>query len=295
MEELIASFISYLSVERGLAANTLESYERDLRQFNGFLRAQKVDGTPHVGRAEVMSYLLQLQKEGRSPATIARRLAALKSFYQYLVQENIVSGDPTAELESPKQHKRLPRVLTIKEVETLLKQPDVSTPAGWRDKAMLELLYATGLRVSELVSLRLNQINMTSGFVRCIGKGNRERIVPIGSVALLAMAGYLEKARPKLLRHHSQEYLFLNQHGKPMTRQGFWKIIKKYASQAGITKRITPHVLRHSFATHLLENGADLRSVQEMLGHADISTTQIYTQVTRGHLKDVYSKTHPRS
>ncbi len=295
MHDLIQAFIDYLNVERGLAANTLDSYGRDLRQYSEYLgTVAKVD--PHkASRANIIAYLLHLQKHGRSSATVARRLAAIKAFYQFLVQENVLSRDPSADLESPKQPKRLPHVLTVKEVELLLKQPDPNTVPGSRDKAMLELLYATGMRVSELVGLEVGHVNLAMGFVRCTGKGNKERIVPVGSVAVKYLYNYLEKGRPHLIRSPEETALFINHHGQRLTRQGFWKIIKKYAEKARIEKRITPHTLRHSFATHLLENGADLRSVQEMLGHADISTTQVYTQITRGHLKDVYSRSHPRA
>lgn len=294
-QDLIRTFIDYLTVERGLSANTLDSYTRDLKQYAQFLLTGPKVEAHLASRATVIAYLLYLRKQGRSEATIARRLAALRSFYQYLVHENVLSKDPTADLESPRQKKRLPRVLTIKEAELLLRQPDPSLPSGSRDKAMLELLYATGLRVSELVSLKVSQVNLAMGYLRCIGKGNKERIVPIGSVAVRSLNEYLHGGWLHLVRNRYEESLFVNHHGKPLTRQGFWKIVKKYATQAGIDKRITPHTLRHSFATHLLENGADLRSVQEMLGHADISTTQIYTRLTQVHLKDVYARSHPRA
>lgn len=294
MSNLIQSFIDYLDTERGLAENTLESYSRDLRHYFEFLSGDQ-RSLENATRATIMSYLLSLQKDGRSASTIARRLAALKSFYQYLVRESRIDHDPTENLESPKQRKRLPQVLSVAEVERLLAQPDGRTPTGLRDRAMLELLYATGIRVSELVSLNVSDVNLDIGFVRCTGKGSRERMVPVGSVAVRALRDYLERGWPRLNRIPSEEALFVNQHGRRLTRQGFWKILKKYSRQAGITKEITPHTLRHSFATHLLENGADLRAVQEMLGHADISTTQIYTHVTKHRLKDVYARTHPRA
>jgi len=243
----------------------------------------------------IMSYLFQLQLEGRSPATISRRLAATRSFYKYLVSEDILSKDPTADLESPKLVQKLPRVLTVEEVDVLLGQPLISEPPGIRDKAMLELLYATGIRVSELVSLNLEHINLESGFIRCFGKGSKERIVPVGDVAVRFLKEYLARGRSRLIKAGKTPALFINQHGRRLTRQGFWKIIKKYALKAKIYKEITPHTIRHSFATHLLENGADLRSVQEMLGHADISTTQIYTHLTKQRVKEVYNRTHPRA
>lgn len=294
MNQLIHDFITYLSVERGLATNTLESYGRDLRQYSEYLEADS-ETLDAVSRSTVVAYLLHLQGQGKATATIARRLAALKAFYQFLLRERRINQDPTANLESPKLEKRLPKVLTVREVERLLAQPDPAQPAGMRDRAMLELLYATGIRVSELVSLSVVDVNLEMGYIRCSGKGAKERIVPLGSLAIQSCTEYLERARGRLVKHESEEALFVNHHGHRLTRQGFWKIVKKYADDAKIEKEITPHTLRHSFATHLLENGADLRSVQEMLGHADISTTQIYTHVTKGRLKEVYARTHPRA
>ena len=294
MKKLIHEFINYLSVERGLAMNTLESYGRDLRQYSEFLETDESE-LDSVSRATVVNYLLYLQGQGKATATIARRLAALKAFYQFLVREKRIIQDPTANLESPKLEKRLPKVLTVGEVERLLAQPDPAQPAGIRDRAMLELLYATGIRVSELVSLDVQDVNLELGYIRCAGKGSKERIVPLGTLAIQSCRDYLGGARARLVRDREESALFVNHHGHRLTRQGFWKIVKKYADDAKIEKEITPHTLRHSFATHLLENGADLRSVQEMLGHADISTTQIYTQVTKGRLKEVYAKAHPRA
>lgn len=294
MNNLIHEFINYLSVERGLAMNTLESYGRDLRQYSQFLEEDDAN-LDAVSRTTILNYLLFLQKQGKATATIARRLAALKAFYQFLVREKRIKSDPTANLESPKLEKRLPRVLTVKEVERLLAQPDPAQPSGMRDRAMLELLYATGIRVSELVSLNVGDVNLEAGYIRCAGKGSKERIVPLGSLAIQSVREYLNHGRSKLVKDREETALFVNHHGHRLTRQGFWKIVKRYADDARIEKEITPHTLRHSFATHLLENGADLRSVQEMLGHADISTTQIYTHVTRGRLKEVYARTHPRA
>ncbi|MEW6031323.1 MAG: site-specific tyrosine recombinase XerD [Bacillota bacterium] len=296
MQDLIGDFIHYLSVERGLASNTLESYSRDLRQYWAYLHTKaRLMSLRDASRANVISYLLQMEKQGKSPATIARRLAALKSFYQFLVRESLVERDPTANLESPKLDRKLPKVLTVREVETLLRQPRTGTVGGLRDKAMLEVLYATGIRVSELVSLLLSDVNLELRYVRCLGKGSKERLVPLGSIACQAVADYLARSRPKLVKDPGERHLFVNHHGHRMTRQGFWKIVKKYAAEAGIKKPITPHTLRHSFATHLLENGADVRAVQEMLGHADISTTQVYTHINRGKLRDVYRNSHPRA
>lgn len=295
MEELINRFINYLGVERGLALNTLESYGRDLKQYSQYLGNDEAERFDRVSRNSIVAYLRHLQRQGKATATIARRLAALKAFYQFLVRENYLDKDPTANLESPKLEKRLPKVLTIKEVEQLLRQPQPTTPTGMRDKAMLELLYATGIRVSELVCLNLGDVNLELGYLRCTGKGAKERIVPLGSMAIKSIRLYLGEGRNRLLKNNHEQALFVNHHGRRLTRQGFWKIVKRYAMEAKITKEITPHTLRHSFATHLLENGADLRSVQEMLGHADISTTQIYTHITKGRLKEVYAKTHPRA
>lgn len=295
MIELLDEYIYHLAVERGLAENTLASYRLDLNGYLAFCRKNGLTSLAQADRNVVMAYLFQQQLEGRSPATIARRLAAAKSFYKYLINEGILQKDPTADLEFPRLAQKLPRVLTVAEVDTLLSQPLLSAPAGIRDKAMLELLYATGIRVSELVSLNLEHINLASGFIRCFGKGSKERIVPLGDVAIRFLKEYLSRGRSKIVKAGDPPALFVNQHGKRLTRQGFWKIIKKYASTAKINKDITPHTLRHSFATHLLENGADLRSVQEMLGHADISTTQIYTHLTKQRMKEVYDRSHPRA
>lgn len=295
MKSLVEEFIHYLAVERGLADNTLDSYNRDLNQFLGFLEQEKIPDVQKATRNMVMSYLLFLQKRGRATATISRHLAALKSFYHFLLKEKYIQKDPTANLESPKLEKKLPKVLAVNEVEMLLNQPIGPDPATLRDKAMLELLYATGIRVSELIQLDINHINIDMGYIRCFGKGSKERIVPVGSFARRCVDEYLQKGRTKIIKTKTEQALFVNQHGRRLTRQGFWKIIKKYARRAGISKVITPHTLRHSFATHLLENGADLRSVQEMLGHADITTTQIYTHLTKGRLREVYAKSHPRA
>lgn len=295
MKSLVEEFIHYLAVERGLADNTLDSYNRDLNQFMGFLENEKVLDLQKATRNLIMGYLLFLQKRGRATATVSRHLAALKSFYHFLLREKYIEKDPTVNLESPKLEKKLPHILSVNEVEMLLNQPKIGDPGGLRDKAMLELLYATGIRVSELISLDVNHINLDMGYVRCFGKGSKERIIPVGSLARKCVGEYLQKGRVKLIKNKAEQSLFVNQHGRRLTRQGFWKIIKKYARLASITKEITPHTMRHSFATHLLENGADLRSVQEMLGHADITTTQIYTHLTKGRLREVYAKSHPRA
>ncbi|TCS84078.1 site-specific tyrosine recombinase XerD [Tepidibacillus fermentans] len=295
MERLIEQFIHYLLVEKGLAQNTLDSYRRDLISYFKFLKTYEISSIEDTNRSHIIGYLLSLKNKGRATTTISRNLASIRAFYQFLVRDRIIEKDPSQNLESPKIDKRLPKVLTVEQVESLLNMPDLKTPVGIRDRAMLELLYATGIRVSELVALNLDDLNMKMGFVKCFGKGSKERIVPLGSLAIKSIQFYLDHARNKLIKGKAEEALFVNHHGNRLTRQGFWKIIKKYAKPASIEMQITPHTLRHSFATHLLENGADLRSVQEMLGHADISTTQIYTHITRSKLKEVYSKAHPRA
>lgn len=295
MDKLIERFIHYIAVERGLSQNTLESYQRDLIGYTNFLSKDGIQDVHRTRRANVIAYLAELQKNGRATSTISRNLASIRAFYSFLLRDGLIDGDPTANLESPKIEKRLPHVLSVQDVEVLLNSPDLRESAGLRDKAMLELLYASGIRVSELVSLNIDDVNLNMGFLKCYGKGSKERIIPLGSVALKYLHDYTLRSRHQLLRNKEETSLFLNHHGQRLTRQGFWKIIKKYAKQANIKKDITPHTLRHSFATHLLENGADLRSVQEMLGHADISTTQIYTHITKSRLKEVYAKTHPRA
>jgi integrase/recombinase XerD len=295
MDKLIERFIHYLAVERGLALNTLQSYQRDLISYVEFLQKQNVRDLNQTRRANIIAYLADLQRKGRATSTISRNLASLRAFYGFLLRDGLIDGDPTVNLESPKIEKRLPKVLTVQEVEKLLESPDTGTIAGLRDKAMLELLYATGIRVSELVALNLSDVNLNMGFLKCYGKGSKERIIPLGSVALKFLSDFVMRSRSQMLRDQAEESLFLNHHGQRLSRQGFWKIIKKYAQEARIDKEITPHTLRHSFATHLLENGADLRAVQEMLGHADISTTQIYTHLTKSRLKEVYAKAHPRA
>lgn len=295
LRELLDDFLYYLAVERGLAENTLASYHTDLEQYLNYLAEARVTSIQDTSRGLIIAYLVRLQSQGRSPATICQHLAAIRSFYQFLVREGILSSDPTAAMESPRQAKKLPRVLTVEEIELLLKQPQPKTPAGLRDKAMLELLYASGLRVSELVALNIDQVNLQGEYLRCLGKGSRERVVPIGSVACFYLKAYLEQGRFHLLKDKKEPALFVNQQGKRLSRQGCWKIIKAYARAAGLPRNITPHTLRHSFATHLLENGADLRSVQELLGHADISTTQIYTHLTQKKIREIYNHTHPRA
>lgn len=295
MEDALRTFIHYLTVEKGLAKNTLTSYESDLNKYVQFLKSIGINKIEHTSREDIIQYIRKLKKAGRANTTISRTLASIRSFYQFLVKEDYIDKDVSALIETPKQEKKLPQALSMQEVDLLLQAPRSSTSLGQRDLAMLELLYATGVRVSELISLKMDDIHLQLGFVKCMGKGSKERIIPLGDHAIKALDHYVHTGRPLLNKTGREKSLFLNHHGRPMSRQGFWKIIKKYAKETGITKEITPHTLRHSFATHLLENGADLRAVQEMLGHADISTTQIYTHVTKVRMKDVYNQAHPRA
>lgn len=295
MMDLLHEYLYFLQVERGLALNTLESYERDLRKYIDFLSKQNIKDFNKTNKSVIIAYLLYLRKIGLANSTVSRSSSSIRSFYQFLVREGFLDNDPTVSLELPKTEKRLPKVLSIKEVDLLLSQPNTKKILGLRDKAMLELIYATGIRVSELINLDINSIDLKMGYAKCLGKGSKERIIPVGSQANNALEQYILNARKKLIGKKREDALFVNQHGSRLTRQGFWKIIKRYAKKAKINKKITPHTLRHSFATHLLENGADLRSVQELLGHADISTTQIYTHITQKHLKEVYFKNHPRA
>ncbi|HEY0828930.1 MAG TPA: site-specific tyrosine recombinase XerD [Bacilli bacterium] len=296
MKKQLQLFIHYLSVERGLARNTLEAYERDISQYIDYLLDQGIQNFDETTKIQILDYLLLMKQKKRASATISRNMVSIRSFYQFLVRERMLDKDPSVNMETPKLEKRLPKVLNMKEIESLLDVPETSKPNGMRDKAMLELLYATGIRVSELTSLNINSINLGAGFVRCTGKGSKERIIPVGRIAVGYLDTYISTMRNQMLKQSkTEEALFINHLGTRLTRQGFWKIIKIYAKEAGIYKPITPHTLRHSFATHLLENGADLRAVQEMLGHVDISSTQIYTHVTKTRMKEVYDQTHPRA
>ena len=284
-------FLNYLSVEKGLANNSIEAYRQDLRQYEGFLSKKKIADLGRVKRDEIVQFLLREKDRGLEASSLARRLVAVKLFHRFLFKEGRLREDITSVLESPRAWKKLPQFLTIPEMEKILQFPFAKNAAGIRDKAMLELLYATGMRVSEIVGLRAEDINLESGFLKCRGKGEKERIIPLGQVAMEAMKNYLTKVRNRL---PASEFVFVNARGRPLTRQRIWQLIGRYARLAGIQKRITPHTFRHSFATHLLERGADLRVVQELLGHADIATTQIYTHVSRDHLKSVHSRFHPR-
>jgi len=295
VDELIDKFLNYLLVEKGLSPNTIESYSRDLQKFVLYLEKNNISDLNQVTALEVIDFLLALKSKGLASKTTGRNLSALRTFFKFLLQGNYLSVDPTLNIDSPKIQLRLPSILSIAEVESLLCQPDVKTTRGLRDRAMLELLYATGVRVSELINIKLNNLNLEIGYLIAYGKGSKERIIPIGESAKKYLKEYLIKVRPKYMKEITNPFLFLNPSGKKFTRTGFWKIIKRYARKAGINKPLSPHTLRHSFATHLLERGADLRSVQVMLGHVDISTTQIYTHISPEWLKKIHKQYHPRA
>ncbi|MBI4310025.1 MAG: site-specific tyrosine recombinase XerD [Candidatus Omnitrophica bacterium] len=296
MNHLIEEFITHISVERGLAKNTLLAYRRDLEKYAGYLAKKGAASPQNVARAQVTDYMFDLKKHGLTATSICRHLAAIKMFHRFLVRENLCAEDPTGLVETPKLWKRVPEVLTQREIDAILERADQAKGIqAKRDHAMLELLYAAGLRVSELVDLKMTSVNFEAGFVRAVGKGSKERIVPVGQKAREALGVYCAKARGKLLKDKESDALFVSRLGKKMSRVAAWNIIKLYARLAGIKKNIKPHTLRHTFATHLLEHGADLRSVQEMLGHVDISTTQIYTHVDKERLKSVHKQFHPRS
>ncbi len=291
---LIDLYINQLTVEKGLAVNSIQAYASDLNFFTDFIASCKLEGLEQVDTAVILKYLIFMQKNGLGGRTRARRLVALRGFFAFLKKEGLIKQDPTSGIDLPKTGLKLPVVLNRQEVERLLDCPDRKTARGCRDAAMLELAYGSGLRVSELVNCQMRQIDLEAGFIRVSGKGERQRIVPVGRKALQRLADYLAWARPQLVANHQSEAVFVARAGRPMSRQGFWKLLKKYASRAGITSQVTPHGLRHSFATHLLEGGADLRSVQAMLGHVDIATTQIYTHLTQRQLIDTHRKYHPR-
>lgn len=294
MRELIDIFLDYLSVERGLAKNTLVSYKRDLGFYIDFLSSQGITALSGTTKNDVVNFMLHQKDKGLASNSISRGLAAIKVFYRFLVRERILKVDPTALVDSPKLWKKIPDALSFNEVEALISQPDLRNRQGIRDRAILETLYATGMRVSEAVNLKVSDANLDVGFVRCIGKGNKERVIPLGKKAVASISRYLSASRPVFLKNKESEYLFLNRSGTNISRQSLWKIIRYYAKLAHIKKPMRPHILRHSFATHLLERGADLRSVQEMLGHSNISTTQIYTHINKDRLKNIHRQFHPR-
>lgn len=289
-------FLEYLTVELGLSANTRQAYERDLRLFCKTLGFKNSDALVNVNREQITGYMTQLKEKGLAAATIARKLAAIKAFYRFMTAEGYMDANPAEVVEAGTKGIKLPRVLSEDEVVRLLNQPDITTAEGFRDRTMLEVLYATGMRVSELINLTLERVDLNMKYIIAFGKGSKERIVPLGSVAAEFLQQYLEKVRPKLTHaDRNTNIVFLAFGGHELTRQRFWQIIRAYGRKANINKALTPHILRHSFATHLLDNGADLRSVQELLGHSDISTTQIYTHLTNKRLRDIYAKAHPRA
>ena len=294
MTDYIAAYREYLAEEKQASANTLSSYIRDLTQFQSWLITNNAADLRKVKKDTINEYLLHMNHSGKSPATVTRSTASIKSFYNYMVQIGAVKTNPAKAVVAMKVERKYPEILTNREVELFLEQPKCVDEKGFRDHAMLELLYATGIRVSELIGLNIGDVNLSAGFIRCRGKG-KERIVPLYPAAVKALEDYVRDIRPRIIADEDEQALFVNMNGERMSRQGFWKIIKYYQEKAEITKDITPHTLRHSFAVHLLENGADLRSIQEMLGHADISSTQIYTHVIKKQLKDVYNKAHPRA
>lgn len=288
--------MEYLTVELGLSANTRQAYERDLRLFCKTLGLKNSDALVNVSREQITGYMTQLKEKGLAAATIARKLAAIKAFYRFMTAEGYMDSNPAEVVEAGTKGIKLPRVLSEDEVVRLLNQPDITTAEGFRDRTMLEVLYATGMRVSELINLTLERVDLNMKYIIAFGKGSKERIVPLGSVATEFLQQYLEKVRPKLTHaDRITNIVFLAFGGHELTRQRFWQIIRAYGRKANINKALTPHILRHSFATHLLDNGADLRSVQELLGHSDISTTQIYTHLTNKRLRDIYAKAHPRA
>ena len=289
-------FLEYLTVELGLSVNTRQAYERDLRLFCKTIGFKNSDALVNVSREQITGYMTQLKEKGLAAATIARKLAAIKAFYRFMTAEGYMDANPAEVVEAGTKGIKLPRVLSEDEVVRLLNQPDITTAEGFRDRTMLEVLYATGMRVSELINLTLERVDLNMKYIIAFGKGSKERIVPLGSVAAEFLQQYLEKVRPKLTHAgRNTNIVFLAFGGHELTRQRFWQIIRAYGRKANINKALTPHILRHSFATHLLDNGADLRSVQELLGHSDISTTQIYTHLTNKRLRDIYAKAHPRA
>jgi integrase/recombinase XerD len=294
LDIFVDQYISYLVFEKGLSEKTIESYSSDLSKYLEFLKQKGVKDITQADTPMILKHLIALRESGLGSKSCARHLITLRGFYKFLAQEKVLEFDPAKLIDLPKSGLKLPDVLSVSEVNLLLNIPDINTPLGKRNSAMLELLYAAGLRVSELVNLKFLDVNLEACFVRVMGKGSKERIVPFGLYAKNKIDDYVNHSRPLLLKNRISKYLFVARAGKPMTRQGFWKLLKQYVKQAKIKKKVTPHSLRHSFASHLLEGGADLRTVQVMLGHVDISSTQIYTHVTRDHLRQIHEKYHPR-
>ncbi|MFW0759829.1 site-specific tyrosine recombinase XerD [Staphylococcus cohnii] len=295
MKNIIDEYLKFIQLEKGLSVNTIGAYRRDLKKYDEFLTLHKISHIDFVDRQLIQECLGHLHDEGASSKSLARFISTIRSFHQFALREKYAAKDPTVLIETPKYDRKLPDVLEIDEVLRLLETPDLSKNNGYRDRTMLELLYATGMRVSELIQIELEDVNLIMGFIRVFGKGNKERIVPLGDTVIEYLNTYLETVRPQLLKNTVTDTLFLNMHGKPLSRQAIWKMIKQYGIKANIIKTLTPHTLRHSFATHLLENGADLRAVQEMLGHSDISTTQLYTHVSKSQIRKMYNEFHPRA
>jgi integrase/recombinase XerD len=294
LDNLADQYLNYLVIEKGLSEQTLISYSSDLARYLEFLKKKKIADVSNTDTRQILEYITVLRDLGLSPKSRARHIVSIRGFYRFLVQEKKIKTDPAKQIDLPKSGLKIPDILSVEEVGDLLEAPDGQKPTGARNAAMIELLYATGLRVSELVNLKMADVNMDPGFVRVFGKGAKERIIPVGKYAKDKINFYLNNARAVLLKKNISSYMFVARAGRPMTRQGFWKILKQYAIRAGIKKKITPHSLRHSFATHLLERGADLRTIQIMLGHSDISTTQIYTHLVKEHLKEMHERFHPR-
>ncbi|KKL91686.1 hypothetical protein LCGC14_1892220 [marine sediment metagenome] len=299
MRKSLGEFLVFLAVEKGASANTIAAYKNDLQQLADFIGSRaSSDGWQSLSRSDIQDFILDLKQRGYTETSVARKVAAVRSFFAFLAAEGSITANPTEGLSSPRVGKTLPKAISPNEVDELLEQPARrSTPEAKRDRAMLELLYATGMRVTELVSLDMENLNLDprSPFVRCIGKGAKERSIPIHDHALEALNGYLEDGRPMMVRNHDEPALFVNRRGERLTRQGFWLILKGYAKSANLGDGVTPHTLRHSFATHMLRGGMPLRNVQEMLGHANISTTQVYTHLTSDHVREVYERAHPRA
>lgn len=296
MNDYLADYLHFLKVERGLSANTIMSYERDVKQYIAFLVQQQVNSFQEVSRYTIIDFLQYLKDEKKSSATIIRMVSSLRKFHQFLRQEQVTQDDPMQHIETPKKAQVLPKVLSLEEVETLIETPKTNTTLGLRDRAILEVMYATGLRVTELITLKQQDLHLQLGLIQTLGKGDKERIIPLGDQAIHWLELYLEKSRPQLVKsNQAVPFVFLNHHGNGLSRQGIWKNLHAIVLEAGITKPVTPHTLRHSFATHLLENGADLRVVQELLGHADISTTQIYTHISKKRMTEVYQQYFPRA
>ncbi|MCD8870301.1 site-specific tyrosine recombinase XerD [Staphylococcus gallinarum] len=295
MNTIIEEYLRFIQLEKGLSTNTIGAYKRDLTKYANYLDENKITHIDFVDRQTIQQCLGSLHDEGASSKSLARFVSTVRSFHQFALREKYAAKDPTVLIEAPKYDKKLPDVLEINEVIALLETPDLSKNNGYRDRTMLELLYATGMRVSELIHIELDDVNLIMGFVKVFGKGNKERIVPLGEAVIEYLTHYIENIRPQLLKRTVTPVLFLNMHGKPLSRQAIWKMIKQNGIKANINKTLTPHTLRHSFATHLLENGADLRAVQEMLGHSDISTTQLYTHVSKSQIRKMYNEFHPRA